>query len=214
MKNIIRNFAVFEGVDGSGTSTQLAMLEKRLGGLQQVAGRAYPHFHITFEPTEGQVGRLIRRALKKEISLHPHTLARLFAADRTEHLYGQGGVVEQCGRGELVVSDRYVLSSLVYQGIDCGDELAQSLNCAFPLPELLVFFDIDPEISMSRVHSRSTPELYEYLEFQQKVRLKYLSLLDVLKQNGVRVETIDASKSPDEVARDVWSVLSKMPILN
>ncbi|MDR0316582.1 MAG: dTMP kinase, partial [Treponema sp.] len=114
---ILRNFAVFEGGDGSGTSTQLALLGQRIS-------RECPNgpvFFPTLEPTEGPVGKLIRSALKRDISLRPDTLARLFAADRGEHLYAPGGVVERCKQGELVVSDRYALSSLVYQGIECGD---------------------------------------------------------------------------------------------
>jgi dTMP kinase len=207
MKELIRNFAVFEGGDGSGTSTQLALLEKRLAAFEK------PAFHPSCEPTDGPVGRLIRSALKQEAALQKETLARLFAADRGEHLYGPSGVVERCERGELVVCDRYSPSSLVYQGIECGDELARSLNAPFPLPELLVFFDLDPEIAMSRLKNRSSLEIYERLEFQQKVRLKYLSILDAYRASGTRVEVIDASQSPEEVAAEVWSALSKMPIL-
>lgn len=205
---IMRNFAVFEGGDGSGTTTQLSLLEGRF------RNRRGPVFHPAFEPTNGPVGVLIRAALKKEIALHPDTLARLFAADRTEHLYAPGGVVERCRRGELVVSDRYVLSSLVYQGIECGDELPRSLNAPFPAPELLIFFDLNPETAGDRLKNRPSLELYEYLEFQQKVREKYRPLLDEYQNAGVRVEIIDAAKSPAEVAEAVWRSVRKMPILN
>jgi dTMP kinase len=206
MVEIIHNFAVFEGGDGTGTSTQLSLLEQRFQGGETV-------FFPTFEPTDGPVGELIRASLKKEISLYPGALARLFAADRTEHLYGRGGVLERCSRGELVVSDRYVLSSLVYQGIECGDELPQSLNAPFPAPELVLFFDLDPKIADERLRNRPTLELYEHLEFQQKVREKYLVLLGEYQKAGGRVEIIDASKSREEVAEEVWSAIRKMPIL-
>jgi dTMP kinase len=206
MSSILRNFAVFEGGDGSGTTTQLGLLERRMTALHRP-------FVATAEPAGGPVGALVRQALKKEICLLPETLARLFAADRGEHLYGPGGVVERCEHGCLVVSDRYTLSSLVYQGIECGDELPAALNAAFPLPELLIFFDVDPEIAQRRLRSRQGLEIYEYLEFQQKVREKYRSLLESWRNSGVRVAVVDAGQSPEKVACEVWSHISKMPIL-
>jgi len=206
---ILRNFAVFEGGDGSGTSTQLALLE------QQFAQRRPnpPVFFPTKEPTEGAIGRLIRSALKNDPSLHPDTLARLFAADRGEHLYAPGGIYERCQHGELVICDRYVLSSLVYQGIDCGETLPRSLNASFPAPELLFFFDIDPQIALERLRSRPSLEIFEHLEFQQKVRERYHALLGEYRDAGVAVEIIDASRSVEDVTETVWSRLSKMPIM-
>jgi dTMP kinase len=228
---ILRNFAVFEGCDGSGTTTQIALLHKSAArpaiyavpaagkpdGLAVAeAGPVSPPPAIwaTAEPTAGPVGRLIRSALSGNAPLRPETLARLFAADRGEHLYGPGGVVERCERGELVVSDRYSLSSLVYQGLDCGDALPRALNAAFPAPELLLFFDIDPEIAAKRLQSRPALEIYERLEFQRGVRARYRSLLGECRDAGVRVETIDAAQTPEAIAREVWSAVSKMPIFN
>jgi dTMP kinase len=207
MTGILRNFAVFEGGDGSGTTTQLALLAQRLNHGDG------PAFFPTCEPTGGPAGGLIRSALKKEITLLPETLARLFAADRGEHLYGPAGLVERCGRGALAVSDRYLLSSLVYQGIECGDSLPRILNDPFPGPELLLFFDLDPRTALERMRSRGRLEIYEYLEFQQKVREKYLSLLDETEKSGVRVAVINAEGSPEEVAAAVWREIEKMPIV-
>jgi len=203
---IINNFAVFEGGDGSGTTTQLALLAERL----KIAGK--PAFFSTFEPTDGNIGKLIRCALKNELTLKPQTLAMLFAADRNEHIYGKDGILEHTNRGFLAVSDRYVLSSLVYQGIECGDELPMALNSPFPAPETLIFFDIEPEIALERMKNRASHEIYEYREFQAKVREKYKSLLGMYSENGVRVETIDASKTTEEVADRVWSIMAQMPI--
>ena len=205
---ILRNFAVFEGGDGSGTSTQLFILERKFIEIRLNAPVLYP----SSEPTGGAIGLLIRSALKNELSLHPDTLARLFAADRSEHIYGSGGIFERCRHGELVVCDRYTLSSLVYQGIECGESLPRSLNSSFPAPELLLFFDIDPQIALDRLHQRPSLEIYERLDFQKKVRERYLSLLDEYRSAGVRVEIINAAQNVEKVAGDVWSALSKMPI--
>ena len=209
---ILNNFAVFEGGDGSGTSTQLALLERNLSACPP---RDCPHgltFFSTFEPTGGAVGLLIRSALKRDTIMQAQTLARLFAADRGEHLYAPGGIVEHCRLNELVVCDRYVLSSLVYQGIECGDELPRRLNSPFPAPELLLFFDLDPHIAQERLASRPSLEIFENLEFQKKVRERYRSLLDEYRDAGVRVELIDASQSPEKAAEDVWRAIVKMPI--
>ena len=206
---ILKNFAVFEGLDGSGTSTQLAFLE------QKWADGAFngPVFTTTFEPTDGAIGKLIRSVLKKELVFRADTLARLFAADRNEHLYAAGGIIERCQRGELVVCDRYTLSSLVYQGIECGMELPRSLNESFPAPELLLFFDIDPCIARQRMAGRPSLEIFEHIEFQEKARKQYHALFDEYRKAGGRLEIIDASQSVEKVARDVWSAMAKMPII-
>jgi dTMP kinase len=205
---IIPNFVVFEGGDGSGTTTQLSMLSERLKKIDK------PVFFPTFEPTDGQIGKIIRSALKKELILKPQTLAMLFSADRNEHLNAQDGILAHASRGELVVSDRYVLSSLVYQGIECGNELSAALNSRFAAPELTIFFDIDPKIAINRMSKRGSLEIYEYLEFQEKVRQKYKSAVEDYKKADARVEIIDSSKSIEEVADQVWSIISKMPIFN
>ena len=208
--DILDNFVVFEGGDGSGTSTQLGIIEQKL----KENGRQAPVFFTTFEPTTGAIGKIIRSALKKDLILRAETLARLFAADRGEHLFASGGIIERCGQGELVICDRYILSSLVYQGIECGDELPLGLNSSFPIPQLLLFFDIDPQIAIQRMGSRPSLEIYENLEFQKKVREKYLSLLGVFREAGACVEIIDASQNIEKVSRDVWRTVSKMPIFN
>jgi dTMP kinase len=212
----VRNFVILEGGDGSGTTTQLELLRRRLasgGGTPAGGGPAFPDLFATAEPTGGPVGGLVRSALKGEIKLRGETLARLFAADRGEHLYGPRGVLERAGRGELVVSDRYVPSSLVYQGLVCGEDLPRALNAGFPAPELILFFDLDPAVASERIKNRPDREIYEYLDFQIRVRERYRALLPEFAGRGSRVETIDAARSPEEVAHAVWKAILKMPIM-
>jgi dTMP kinase len=206
---ILANFIVFEGLDGSGTTTQIGILERFF-----IQNRlSMPPFHITFEPTNGSIGKLLRSLLKGEETLKAETMAMLFAADRNEHIFGSGGIAERCKRGETVVCDRYLLSSLVYQGITCGEELPALLNKNFPAPELLIFFDIEPETALGRIESRGAQkEIYENSAFQREVRARYKTLLPEFASRGVRVETIDASLPPDEVAGQVWGAIEKMPI--
>ena len=204
--DIISNFIVFEGGDGSGTTTQISILTDRFKNIKK------PAFFPTFEPTDSSTGKLIRSALKKEVKFNPETLCFLFAADRNEHLYGEEGIVKRCEEGELVVCDRYALSSLVYQGIECGEELPDLLNSRFPAPEITFFFDVKPETALERLKSRESAELYEYLDFQKKVRSRYIDLFKKYEKKS-RIVIIDASKSVEEVCEEVWSVICQMPII-
>jgi dTMP kinase len=201
--DILRNFVVFEGGDGSGTSTQLNLLRER--------GRP---LYTTFEPTDSPLGHLLRQALKGALPLRPETIARLFAADRNEHLFGPGGIQERCRGGELVVSDRYTPSSLVYQGMDCGDALPALLNRDFPRPELILFFDLAPDTALGRLENRAERDFYERREVQIAVRERYHALLPAYAAGGVRLEYLDASRPVAEVAEEVWRVLQELPIFN
>ncbi len=193
---ILRRFIVLEGVDGAGTTTQLANLAALL------ERKAVPHW-ITSEPTEAPEGRILRRILGGELKRDPGTVARLFAADRNEHLHGAGGIVERLGRGETVICDRYVFSSLAYQGVDCGPELPAELNEGFPLPELLLYFDVEPSISMKRIGDRATREIYEHLPFQEKVRAEYEAAMTRFSASGMKTVRIDASAPQAKVREAV-----------
>ena len=205
---ILRNFAVIEGGDGSGTSTQLKLLEKYLLKTQKTS------FFVTREPTQSNMGLLIRDILEGRVTVEKETLARLFAADRCEHLYAPGGIIERCTKGELVISDRYTPSSLVYQGLECGTEIPQVLNASFPHPELLIYLDIDGYAAMKRIHKRNdNTEMYDHAEFQQKVRTAYLELLPEYQKIGVRVVHLDGLMPPEEIAAEILSAVQKMPIM-
>ncbi|MDR2803018.1 MAG: dTMP kinase [Treponema sp.] len=209
---VLQNFVVFEGVDGSGTSTQLDILKRRFD-QKSGQGQMLPPVLFTFEPTDGVVGQLLRRALRGEVKLLGETMARLFSADRAEHLRGAGGIETSAMNGALVVCDRYALSSRVYQGLECGDELPAMLNKNFPSPEMLLFFDIDPNISQKRLETRAQKDIYEKPDFQIRVRERYLSLLDSCRACGSRVAVIDASAGIADVARTVWQNICLLPIM-
>jgi dTMP kinase len=208
---ILKHFAVIEGCDGSGTTTQLELLGKRLQALSA------PPYFLTCEPTGGPVGQLIRRVLKGDCHVGKETLARLFAADRGEHLYGNGieaGIAERCRRGELVISDRYSPSSLVYQGLECGIETPKALNAAFPHPELLIYLDVDPDTAMKRIGNREEKqEIYEKADFQARVRAAYLELLPFYEQQGVTLLRLDGTRPPEELSEEIWKAIQKMPII-
>jgi dTMP kinase len=195
-RDVLDRFIVLEGGDGAGTTTQLGIIDSALDR----AGIAH---WTTSEPTDREEGRLIRAILSGGLARDPRTFARLFAADRSEHLYGKGGILERLSGGEVVVCDRYVLSSLAYQGADCGPELPWSLNSEFPLPGLLLYFDVSPEQSLERIRARESRDIYEVLHFQELVRSSYDAAIGRLSGTSMRVVRVDASLPLDRVSRRV-----------
>lgn len=202
-REILEHFVVFEGIDGTGTTTQLARLQKRL------TAAGCPHI-VSCEPSKGPIGSLVRQALFGSVPLHPHTVARLFAADRGEHLYGQGGILESTAAGILSISDRYLFSSLAYQGLTCGQDLPATLNAGFPLPRLLLFFDLDPAVAMARMADRSKLDAYENLEFQLQVAEAYRHTIASFKESGMQIVHIDAAMEPEAVEQAVWHAVQPL----
>ena len=202
---ILKDFIVFEGIDGAGTSTQI----KRL-----VENNPEKYF-ATAEPTDRPTGLFLRKMLAGDFSVDEKTNAYLFAADRCEHIYGKNGVIEQIQKGKIVISDRYFFSSLAYQSVSCGLELPQLLNSPFPLPEYLFFFDINPEISLGRVNARNGhKEIYENIEAQKKIAALYEKVISMYESDSrlrdeMKIIRIDASKSIDDISRIIKEELEK-----
>jgi dTMP kinase len=146
---VLEKFVVLEGLDGAGTTTQLKLLDRRM------AAEGIPHF-CTGEPTPGAIGRQIRSILKREVRVDPRTVALLFAADRNEHLYHpEVGILAHLQRGEVVISDRYLFSSLAYQSVECPFDYVRELNRPFPLPKLVLFVDTPVAVSQERLGRRA-----------------------------------------------------------
>ncbi len=206
---ILRNFVVFEGLDGTGTTTQLRELEKRFLSVN------HPVF-FTAEPTNRETGKLVRNVLSGSVHVESETLARLFAADRGEHVYGKNGILSHLEAGNAVFTDRYVFSSLAYQSLSCDPLLVKTLNDPFPLPELLVFFDIDPDEAMHRIDARGgKKEIFETSAFQQKVREEYRRLLAYYHEHepGMTIFRVDASESIGTITENIWSLVKDLPKL-
>jgi dTMP kinase len=195
---ILKNFIVFEGIDGSGTSTQ----------IKKIVVSNPKKFYATAEPTQNETGKFLRRMLCGEFKVDEKTASYLFAADRCEHIFGKNGIEDLIKQGKTVVSDRYFFSSLAYQSVSCGKELPRLLNSPFPLPEYLFYFKIDPEISLKRVDTRNgKKEIYEKIDIQKKIAKLYDEVIEEYKQksqeNGMKIITIDASKSIDQVFSEI-----------
>jgi dTMP kinase len=203
---------VIEGIDGSGTTTQ----SRRLVDALRARGRDARH---TFEPTPGPIGTLIRAALEKRLTdpltdqprvLASETLALLFAADRLDHL--DSFVLPALAEGAIVVSDRYDLSSLVYQSATApspGQALPwlRVLNRAARRPELTLVLDVPFEEAKARRKQRGgAEELFDADALQRRLAAAYAGANDLVP--GDPLVHLSGVGSPDQVtARLLAAVL-------
>jgi dTMP kinase len=196
---------VFEGIDGAGTTTQAKRLVERIRGAgHQVWG--------TNEPTGSPIGKLLRRVLAGDVPVTQETAAYLFATDRWEHVFGDGGIIEHHERGQAVVCDRYLYSSLVYQSIGGNEVLVKQLNSRFPAPGLVIFVDLPIEVGEQRLAERSRRDIYENIEFQRSVRARYLE--EIGQAAATTSTVIVAGDEPqDEVHRKIWEAVGEASIL-
>ena len=197
---------MLEGLDGSGTTTQMGLLSERLTreGRQHAA---------TWEPTDGAVGRLLRSILARETKAHPATIALLYAADRNEHIRApQTGIEARVKKGEIVICDRYLFSSLAYQSIECGIEFVLGLNDGFPLPLCLIFIDTPVDVCQERLALRGKEELYDGFEFQSRVRESYLKEIERFRGSGMHIAILDGDRPAGLIHGEVWKILSLLPI--
>ena len=198
-------FVVLEGIDGSGTTTQAALTARNLRseGLSVWETR---------QPSDGPIGTLIREALKKRLGLATssrrlteRTLALLFAADRLHHLEAE--VLPALERGEVVICDRYLLSSLAYQGATCPIEWVEKINEAAIVPDLTLFLDVTPETAAHRRAGRGGPEeLFESDDRQRLVSRQYDSAINSLL-NRERIVRFNGDRPEEEVASEVLKAI-------
>jgi dTMP kinase len=184
---------VIEGLDGAGTTTQAKRLCEHLG-----AGA-----HLTREPSDGPVGRLIREMLTgghaiPGVSLSQSTFGLLFAADRLDHL--QREVEPAIIAGKTVVSDRWYHSSLAYQGTGADRDWIAMLNARARRPDLTLFLRVKPDVAAKRrADAKRREELFEDLRMQIEVDAGYRATIEELRANGERIEIIDGEQSEDAV---------------
>jgi dTMP kinase len=167
-------FIVFEGIDGSGTSTQAVLLKDYLCRTDAKAV-------ITSEPSSGPIGNLIREGLKKRV-LFSHDehifdaqMAYLFAADRHDHLFNEvDGVFRLLADDFNVISTRYYFSSLAYHCNGPDDfDFVSTLNKKFPNPDLTIYIDNPVDVSIDRMAQRSFVDRYENKEKLLRVSKNY-----------------------------------------
>lgn len=202
-------FITFEGIDGSGKSTQLRMLssELRLRGFDVLT---------TMEPGGTPLGRRLREAfLETEENVSPLAELLLFAADRAQHVNLL--IKPSLEQGRIVISDRFADATFAYQGAGRGFS-EETVNHVIKIatgglkPDLTLFFDISVDKGISRTNSRTDSEAIknrmdsETIEFYERVRGAYLRLAENEKE---RFRIIDANGSIEEIKAKVLKITTE-----
>lgn len=160
-------FIVLDGIDGSGTSTH----SKLLAGFLSLKGL---NVYITQEPSNSDIGKLLRVYLKDD-RVPPSTDALLFAADRVVHFENE--IKEKLEEGYIVISDRYIESSIAYQSSQSEKitiDWVKDLNRFAGRPDLTIILDIDPKLSLARKQHKVLDK-FEDTSLLEKVRQVYLN---------------------------------------
>ena len=203
-------FITLEGPEGSGKTTAVESAVKKLQEMGYEIVR-------TREPGGTPIAEQIRNVIldKANTSMDPRTEALLYAASRRQHLVEK--VWPAIKEGKIVICDRYLDSSLAYQGGARGLGIDNVLNVNLfatenTWPDLTLLFDIKPEEGLKRIAANASREVnrldLEKIEFHQKVRESFLYLANKYPERFI---IIDASKSREEVAKDTLdAILSRL----
>ena len=197
-------FIALEGIDGSGTTTQLDRLVAHLRGRNRSA-------HPTREPSVGPIGRLLRQILVGDHRLPDGSpadgpaVALLFAADRRDHLRRE--IDPALAAGQDVVCDRYLLSSLAYQADEADAGWVASLARDLREPDLTLLLDLPVSVAAARRQSAGRiDERYDADAVQERVAARYRALV----AGNPRAVVIDASPALDEVTRAVTAAVDRL----
>ena len=203
-------FITFEGCDGCGKSTQLRLLSEYL------TKEKIRHI-FTREPGGGKISEAIREILLsgKNMEMTDECEALLYAASRVQHLNDR--VEPSLAKGELVICDRYVDSSLAYQAYarGLGKEFIEKIN-AFALekylPDVTIFIDLTPEAAFARKKGADQNDRLELagMEFHKRVYAGYDALA---KAEPNRIARVDGNKTPQEIFNDVITLLKERDCL-
>ena len=188
-------FIVFEGPDGSGTSTQANLLAEN---LQKTGKKVFS----THEPSNHFLGKSLREILQHKRSACPKAVQLLFFADRAEHVEKE--IIPALKRGEIVICERYFWSSIAYgyaEGVN--PQFLENIAKSFLEPDITFFCDLDPQISLERIARRGQKiELFEKKEVLSEVREKMLYLANPSAFTKKAV-VVDARKSVKEIEREI-----------
>ena len=191
-------FIVFEGLDGSGLSTQAMMLKEYLLKKREKVV-------LTKEQTDNFIGGLIKSALKEHIKTSPLTLQLMFIADRSQHLDSE--IEPALKEGKIIISDRYIFSTLAFGSLDVNMEFLKTINSKFREPDLTFIIDCPPKVCLERISKeRFHAELFEEKNRLEKVRKNYMFLKDYFPN----VYIINGNKTKREVFEDIKKIVDKI----
>ena len=193
-------FIVFDGMDGTGKTTQMRLLCDRLTslGMETV---------LTCEPSTSPDGQALRRALSGKEPANNSRMAALFLLDRIGH---NAEIEGWMAEGKTVISDRYYYASMAYQGQGDDFEWVARMNLDCPhikKPDGAILLDMNPEDSMARIRAGRTSdelEIYETVAQQEKIRARFARVTEYLKDEDLII-TVNAAGTVEEVAERVWA---------
>lgn len=199
------SFIVFEGIDGSGKTTQIKLLKQKIESLGIKCLE-------TREPSDGPIGVMIRQCLTGRMQMDEAALAALFAADRLDHINNTtNGLKSKINDKISVISDRFVLSNYAYQSVKAPLEWVMELNSQslnILRPDCHIFIDVEPDVTLDRMaNGRFQTELFENKTRLTQVREKYLELIDKLKTTE-NIIIIDGNNPIDDIAKEIWQKVS------
>jgi dTMP kinase len=186
-------FICIEGLDASGKTTHAHRLVRNL------RRKGFDAFYTT-EPSRGEIGRFIRTYILQRKRRVPSVVeALLFAVDRVDHVEKE--IKPMLEKGKIVVSDRYVYSTLAYQGAAGLDiEWIEEINRLALSPDLAIYIDVPPEVVVKRIRRKKS--VMERLGTQRRVREVYMEFVE----NG-KLLPVDGNRRKDEVAKDILTVV-------
>lgn len=190
-------FICIEGIDASGKTTQAYRLVRnlRLRGLDAL---------YTTEPSAGEIGKIIRDYVLDRKKRMPAALeALLFAADRVDHLEKE--IKPALKEEKIVICDRYVYSTMAYQGAaDLDLKWIEKINRFALFPDMALFIDVSPEVVIKRMLSKSKKSVMETLKNQTRVCEVYLRMV-----NEGRLMRIEGNNSVEVVASEILKTVSR-----
>lgn len=210
-------FIVFEGVEGSGKTTQIAQTQAWFtssGLFEQLRQQGMSQLILTREPGGTLLGKSLRQLLLHSVEADPiqdRAELLLYAADRAQHV--EAYLKPLLREGALILCDRYTDSTVAYQGYGRGldrnliDQLNQIATSGLQ-SDLTLWLDIDVEVGLARAKNRAAQDRIEQtpLSFHQRVQQGFTELAQAHPNRIVR---IDASQGPDAVARQIQTILQQ-----
>ena len=200
-------FIVFEGIDGSGKTTQIQLLKDAL----QLKGIL---IYNTCEPSERPIGKLIRKVLKKEIKTTNDVLAALYLSDRLDHLQNdEDGIVIKLNAGITVISDRYYMSSMAYNSLKSPMSWVYDLNkkaMDIYRPDITIYLKLEVSKSLHRINSgRETTELFEKEDVLTQVSNNYDQAIELLHPHE-KIVIINADQDPELIHAEIIEAISSI----